>query len=166
MHPFLYRASSFGLEERSTVSVFLLCIRDMASYFLSSPLNIAWANRTVDGWNYICVERLSVLAGSDTQQFAAHCQGRKHRASTAPPLKPKRQLAVTQFFSAAPPQVAEEVPLPIESNGEDEVVANDAETKGTAPPPTINDKCMGALLNANALRGKYPVIRHAYDKVH
>ena len=40
-----------------------------------------------------------------------------------PLLKPKRQLAVTQFFSAAPPRVAEEVPPPIESDGEDEVAA-------------------------------------------
>ena len=170
MHQFLYGASSFGLEERSTVSVFLLCILDMASSSLFSPLNIAWANRTVRGWNCICWERLLVLAGSDTQQFAAHCQGHNHRASTAPPLKPKRQLAVTQFFSAAPPRVAEEVPTPIESDGEDEVVTNDPETQGTAPPPTINDKCMGALPlgipNANALRGKYPVMRHAYEKVH
>ena len=113
MHQFRYGASSFGLEERSSVSVFLLCILDMSSSSLSSPLNIAWANRTMDGWNCICGERLSVLAGPDTQQFAAHCRGRKHRAGTAPPLKPKRQLAVTQFFSAAPPPVAEEVPPPI-----------------------------------------------------
>ena len=61
-----------------------------------------------------------------------------------PPLKPKRQLAVTQFFSAIPPWVAAEVPPQIESNGEDEVASNDPETQGTAPPPTINDKCMGA----------------------
>ena len=101
MHQFRYVASSFGLEERSTVSAFLLCIPDMSSSSLSSPLNIAWANRTVDGWNCICGERISVLAGPDTQQFAAHCEGRKHRAGTAPPLKPKRQLAVTRFFSAA-----------------------------------------------------------------
>ena len=87
-----------------------------------------------------------------------------------PPLKPKHQLAVAQFFSAASPRVAEEVPPPIESDGEDEVAANDPETQGTAPPPTINDKCMGApplgTPNANALRGKYPVMRHAYEKVH
>ena len=169
MHQFRYGASSFGLEERSSVSVFLLCILDMSSSSLSSPLNIAWANRTMDGWNCICGERLSVLAGPDTQQFAAHCRGRKHRAGT-PPLKPKRQLAVTQFFSAAPPPVAEEVPPPIESDGEDEVAASDPETQGAAPPPTINDKCMGALPlgipNANALRGKYPMMRHAYEKVH
>ena len=79
-------------------------------------------------------------------------------------------MAVTQFFSAAPPGVAEEVPPPIESDGEDEVAANDPETQGTAPPPTSNDKCMGALPlgipNANALRGKYPVMRPAYEKVH
>ena len=61
MHQFRYGASSFGLEERSSVSVFLLCILDMSSSSLSSPLNIAWANRTVDGWNCICGERLSVL---------------------------------------------------------------------------------------------------------
>ena len=115
----------------------------------------------------ICGEQLSVLARPDTQQFAAHCRGRKHRAGTAPPLKPKRQLAVTQFFSAAPPRVAEEVPPPIESDGEDEVAANDPETQGTAttgtsawePPPL-------GIPNANALRGKYPVMRHAYEKVH
>ena len=82
MHQFRYAASSFGLEERSNVSVFLLCIPDMSSSSLSSPLNIAWANRTVDGWNCICGERLSVLAGPDTPQFAAHCEGRKHRAGT------------------------------------------------------------------------------------
>ena len=32
-----------------------LCILDMSSSSLSSPLNIAWANRTVDGWNCIGV---------------------------------------------------------------------------------------------------------------
>ena len=62
------------------------------------------------------------------------------------------------------------MPPPIESDGEDEVAANDLETQGTAPPPTSNDKCMGALPlgipKANALRGKYPVMRHAYEKVH
>ena len=49
--------------------------------------------------------------------------------SPPPPLKPKRQLAVTPLFSAAPPQVAQEVVArPIESDGEDEVAANDPET--------------------------------------
>ena len=62
------------------------------------------------------------------------------------------------------------MPPPIESDGEDEVAANDPQTQGTAPPPTINDKCMGApplgIPNTNALRSKYPVMRHAYEKVH
>ena len=98
MHQFRYGASSFGLEERSTVSVFLLCMPDMSSSSLSSPLNIAWANHTMGGWNYICRERLSVSAGPDIQQFVAHRQGRKHRAHTAPLLKPKRQLASYTAF--------------------------------------------------------------------
>ena len=93
---------------------FFLCIVDMSSSSLSSPLNIAWANHTTSGWDCICGERLSVLAGMDTEQFAAHRQGRKHQTGTSMPLKPKRQLAVTQFSSATPTWATEEVSPPIE----------------------------------------------------
>ena len=44
----------FALHSRRCHMCAFLCILDMSSSSLSSPLNVAWANRTVDGWNYIC----------------------------------------------------------------------------------------------------------------
>ena len=62
-------------------------------------LNLAWAKCSSSGWHCICRERLLILVGPDTQNFAIHCQGKKHGAGTSIPQKPQRQL--TQFFSAA-----------------------------------------------------------------
>ena len=62
------------------------------------------------------------------------------------------------------------MPPLIESDGEDEVAANDLETQGAGPPLASDDKCIGTLPldipNSNGLHGKYPVMRHAYEKVH
>ena len=41
------------------------------------------------------------LWGADTEQFATHYRGKKHKASIAPPFKAKRQMPMTQFFSDA-----------------------------------------------------------------
>ena len=93
----------------------------MPTHLLSSSLGAAWANRTTNGWNCICGERLSILAGPHTQQFATHCQGKKHKAVIAPPLKAKRQLPMTQFFSAAAapaPPADDDLPPPGEIEGE------------------------------------------------
>ena len=60
------------------------------------------------------------LWGAGTQQFVTHCQGKKHKASIAPPLKAKRQLPMTQFFSAAvapAPLADNDVPPPGELKG-------------------------------------------------
>ena len=57
---------------------------------------------------------------------------RPPRGRCSPALKPKRQLVVTQFSSASPSRVSEEVPPLIESDGEDEVAANDPETQDTS----------------------------------
>ena len=99
------------------------------------------------------------LWGADTQQFATHCQGKKHKATIAPPLKAKRQLPMTQFFSAAAapaPPADDDAPPPREIEGEDEVA-----TSPGADGSPADWKCAGALLvgvpNANALRGQYPV---------
>ena len=145
----------------------------MSSHLLSSSLDVAWANRTTNGWNCICGEQLSILAGPDTQQFATHCQGKKHKAGIAPPLKPKRQLPMTQFFSAAdaPAPAADANAPPLrEIDGEDKVATSTPEADGSALARGADWKCIGAVPlgvpNANALRGQYPVIRHAHKKVH
>ena len=68
-------------------------------------------------------ERLELhLWGADTQQFATHCQGKKHKASIARPLKAKRQLPMT--------------PPPGEIEGEDEV--------GTSPGADGSALALGA----------------------
>ena len=105
----------------------------------------------------------SHLRGADTQQFATHCEGKKHKASIAPPLKAKRQLPMTQFFSPADapaPPADDNASPPEEIEGEDEVatspradgsaLASSADWKCTVAPPLV-------VPNANALRGQYLV---------
>ena len=86
------------------------------------------------------------------------------------PMKPKRQLLVTHFFSTIPRHTTKDVPPLIESDGEDEVATNHSETQGSAPPLVSDDKCIGALPpgipNANAICSRHPTMRHAYEKIH
>ena len=138
--------------------------QQMSTHLLSSSLDGAWANRTTNGWLQ--------LWGADTQQFATHCQGKKHKASIAPPLKAKRQLPMTQFFSAAAalaPPANDDAPPLGEIEGEDGV-ATSTGADGSALALGANWKCTGVLPlcvpNANALCGQYPVMRHAHKKVH
>ena len=108
--------------------------QQMSTHLLSSSLDATWANRTTNGWNCICGERLSIFAGPHTQQFATHCQGKKHKVGIAPPSKAKRQLPMTQFFSAAAapaPPADDDVPPPGEIEGEDEL-ATSPEADGSA----------------------------------
>ena len=112
------------------------------------------------------------LWGADTQQFATHCQGKKRKASIAPPLKAKRQLPMTQFFSAAAaptPPADDDAPPAGEIGGEDEVATSPG-ADGSALALGADWKCTEALPfgvpNANALRGQYPVMRYAHEKVH
>ena len=113
------------------------------------------------------------MAGPNTQQFATHCQGTKHKAGfIPPPLKAKHQLPITQFFSAAAapaPPADDDAPPHGEIEGEDEVPTS-PEADGSALALGADWKCTGALPlgvpNANALRGQYPVVRHAHEKVH
>ena len=143
----------------------------MPSPLLSSPLNLAWANRTSSWWNCICGERLSIWAGFDTQNFAIHCQGKKHRTGISIPQEPQRQLAMTQFFSAAPARASEaNEPPPHDSEREDDIETSAIESHSSSLPLRLVMKCKGALPlgvpNANALRGKYPIMRRAHEKVH
>ena len=88
-------------------------------------------------------ERLSILAGPQTQQLATHCEGKKHKAGIAPPSKAKRQLPMTQFFSAAAapaPPANDDVPPPGEIEGEDEV-ATSPEADGSALALAADWKC-------------------------
>ena len=103
----------------------------MSSPLLSSPLNPAWANRTSSGWHCICGERLWILAGPDTQNFAIHCQGKKHRAGISIPQKPQRQLAITQFFSAAPARASEANNPPPHDSDRDNGITPQGEKDGT-----------------------------------
>ena len=110
-----------------------LCLRPhhMPSPLLSSPLNLAWANRTTSGWHCICGERLSILAGPVTQNFAIHYQSKKHWAAISIPQKPQRHLAMTQFFSAAPPQASEaNDPPPHDSDRENDIETSAIEEGG------------------------------------
>ena len=111
------------------------------------------------------------MAGPDTQNFAIHCQGKKHRAGIYTPQKPQRQLAMTQFFSAAPAQASEaNDPPPHDSDLENDIETTAIESQSSSLPLSLVMKCKGALPlgvpNANALRGKYPIMRHAHEKVH
>ena len=99
-----------------------LCISYMSSSLLCSPLNIAWANRTKSRWNYIsaaigCTSRHTIICCPLSRPKTVG--GHKHAA------KPKHQQQMTQFFSTIPTRAAEDVPPQIESDGEDEVAAND-----------------------------------------
>ena len=111
------------------------------------------------------------MAGPDTQNFAIHCQGKKHRAGIYTPQKPQRQLAMAQFFSAAPAQASEaNDPPPHDSDLENDIETSAIESQSSSLPLSLVMKCKGALPlgvpNANALRGKYPIMRHAHEKVH
>ena len=119
-----------------------LCLRPhhMSSPLLSSPLNLAWANRTLGGWHCICGERLSILAGPDTQTFAIHCQGKKHRAGISILEKPQRQLAMTQFVSAAPARASEaSEPPPHDSDREDDIETSAIESQSSSLPKSCNE---------------------------
>ena len=133
----------------------------MSTHLLSSSLDAAWANRTTNGWNCICGERLSILAGPHTQQFATHCQAKKHKAGIAPPLKGKRQLPMTQFFYAAavPATPADDDAPPSGEIEREDEVATSPEADGSALALGADWKCTGALPlgvpNAYALCGQY-----------
>ena len=122
MHQFRYGASSFGLEERSTESVFLHSRHVILFSFFSTEHCMSEPHRgrvelylwgAAIGFGRsrhttICCS----LSGSETP-------GRYN--PPPPPQSPNANWLFTLFFSAAPPRVAEEVPPPIESDGEDEV---------------------------------------------
>ena len=104
--------------------------------------------KTTNGWNCICGERVSILAGPGTQQFATHCQSKNHKAGIAPPLKPKRQLPMTQFFFAAAPLApATDAAAPPhrEIDGEHEVATSTLEVQGSALALGADWKGTGAL---------------------
>ena len=111
-----------------------------------------------------------ILVGPDTQNFAIHCQGKKHQAGISIPQKPQRQLAMVQFFSAAPAQASEaNEPPPHDSDREDDIETSAIESQSSSLPLSLVMKCKGALPlgvpNANALRSKYQIMRHAHEKV-
>ena len=78
---------------------------------------------------------------------------------------------MTQFFSAAPAQATEaNDPPPHDSDLENDIETSAIESQSSSLPLSLVMKCKGALPlgvpNANALRGKYPIMRHAHEKVH
>ena len=137
----------------------------MSTHLLSSSLDGAWANRATNGRNCSLWE-------ADTQQFATHYRGKKHKASIALALKAKRQMPMTQFFSAAAapaPPTDDDAPPPGDIEAEHGVSTSPG-ADGSALALGADWNCTGALPlgvpNANALRGQYPVMRHAHEKVH
>ena len=78
---------------------------------------------------------------------------------------------MTQFFSAAPARASKaNEPPPHDSDWEDDIETSAIESQSSSLLLSFVMKCNGALPlgvpNANALRGKYPIMRHAHEKVH
>ena len=78
---------------------------------------------------------------------------------------------MTQLFSAAPAWASEaNKPPPHDSDREDDIETSAIESHSSSFPLSLVMKCKRAhplgVPNANALRGKYPIICRAHEKVH
>ena len=143
---------------------------------MSSAINIAWGRqRDAHGWTCPCGERSSILAVPDTQLYELHCKGKKHRIGIAPAIK-GCQTSMMRFFSqssqgsqpsqhklSTASQPSNDPSSPCSGASIEPLV----ELPVLCPIPT---KCMGVLPlgvpSAHVLRGCYPLMRHAHEKVH
>ena len=141
---------------------------------MSSAINITWGKRDAHGWTCPYGERLSILA-PDTQPYELHCKGKKHRAGIAPAAK-GHQISMMRFFSqssqGSQPSQHESSTTLQPSNDPSSPRSGASieplvELLVSCPVPT---KCMGVLplsvSSALILRGCYPLMRHAHEKVH
>ena len=142
---------------------------------MSLAINIAWGKRDAHGWTCPCGERCSILAAPDTQPYESHYKGKKHQAGIAPAAK-GHQTSMMRFFSQSSQgsqpsqhessiasQPSNDPSSPRSLTSVEPVV----ELLVSCPVPT---KCMGVLplgvSSALVLRGCYPLMCHAHEKVH
>ena len=141
---------------------------------MSSAINIAWGKRDAHGWTCPCREQISILAASDTQPYELHCKGKKHRAGIAPAAK-GHQTSMMRFFSQ-PSQGSQpshhESSTASQPSNEPSSPRSGASIEPLVELPVLRrvpTKCMGVLplgiSSALVLRGCYPLMRHAHEKV-
>ena len=165
------------VRSRVTSSPFIhfCCSHFSQTFCMSSAINIAWGKRDAHGWACPCGERLSILDAPDTEPYELQCKGKKHRASIAPAAK-GHQILMMRFFS-----LSSQGPQPLQLNlSTASQPSNDPNSphSGASIEPLVKlpvschvpTKCMGVLplgvSSALVLRGCYPLMCHAHEKVH